>query len=158
MKFIAGMDEFVGDWVASQIDGVESGDSFSPYTAIGLMDKGELIAGCVYNNYRKGSYDIELSFAAIDQRWATRANIKSFLAYPYLQLGCRRVTAIVDERNTKAMKFLTKLGMKCEGRMKIAMDGTHDAIIYGMLFDKCKWFKKELESWEKNQAQRHPIP
>jgi len=145
MRFVGDMDEWVSGWVAERIPGYYTGESFSPCSTVGLVDDdGELIAGCVYSNYREGSKDIELTFASTTPAWCTRSNIKTFLAYPYLQLGCNRVTAIVDERNTNAMRFLGRLGMECEGRMRQAMDGIHDAVIYGMLFKQCKWFQKEL--------------
>jgi len=146
MRFIAGMDKWISDWVAERLPGNFTGEDFTPCVAIGLMDKGELIAGCVYSNYRPGAKNIELSFAADTPAWATRSNIKSFLAYPYLQLGCNRVTAIIDSRNINSLKFVNRLGMNCEGRMRRAMDGVHDAVIYGMLFDECKWFEKELRN------------
>lgn len=149
MKFIAGMDQWVADWVAQRIPGDYTAENFHPCTTIGLMQDGELLAGCIYSNYRKGSKDIELTFASISPRWATQNNIKTFLAYPFLQLGCNRITAIVDARNTKAMRFLKRLGMKCEGNMKEAMDGVNDAVIFGMLFKNCKWFEKELRNGKK---------
>ena len=149
MRFIAGMDLWVTQWVAERIPGNYTVENFHPSTAIGLLDGGELVAGCIYSNYRKGSRDIEVTFATSTPRWATRNNIKTFLAYPFLQLGCNRITAIVDSRNINAMRFLTRLGMKCEGKMEQAMDGVNDAVIYGMLFRKCKWFEKELSNGKK---------
>lgn len=150
MRFIANMDEWVSNWVAERIPGDYTGSDFNPCTAIGLLDKdGELMAGCIYSNWRKKSKDIELTFASKTPQWATANNIKTFLAYPFFQLGCNRVTAIVDARNTHAMRFLKRLGMKCEGNMRQAMDGVHDAVIFGMLFKQCKWFEKELSNGQK---------
>ena len=152
MRFIAKMDDWVRGWVADRIPGGYTAEDFSQCTTIGLTDNGELIAGCIYSNYRPKSKDIELTFAADTPRWCSRSNIQTFLAYPFLQLGCNRVTAIVDARNTKAMRFLKRLGMKCEGNMKEAMDGKNDAVIFGMLFKNCKWFEKELKNGQEIRA------
>lgn len=142
MQFVTGMDQLVADWVARHIPGVENGHSFSPCVAVGLMEGGELVAGCVYNNYRKGSQDIEMTFASVHPSWASRRTLKNFFWYPFIQLGCVRVTAIVAKKNKKVRKFVERVGFKQEGVMRKAMNGVEDAVIYGMLSRECKWIKE----------------
>lgn len=143
MEVIYGAKE-VTDWVARKVPGGFTGEDFNPSYSIGIFDKEGLVAGCIYSNYRPCARNIELTFASRSPEWCTRKNIQTFLGYPFLDLSCNRVTAIVSETNKESMKFVERLGMVKEGVIRQGMDGKNDAIIYGMLYKECKWFDKEL--------------
>lgn len=98
--------------------------------AIGVARGGKIVAVAVFYDYRITS--IEVTFVTTTPRWASRENIKAILSYPFVQLGCRRVTAITEEGNTSARAFLERLGFKQEG---IHPDGfeTGTGISYGLL-------------------------
>ena len=49
----------------------------------------------VFHNYDARAGDIEVVIAAESPRWASREVFHTAFAYPFLQLGCRRVTARV---------------------------------------------------------------
>ena len=137
MRVITGLDLAVGEWVAKQIEPHYSIDKFWPCTAMGFEKDGELIAGVMYHNYRKT--DIELSAAAINERWLSRKNLQEIFNYPYNQLGCIRTTAVTGRKNRRARKLLEGLGYRLEGVCRLGWEGKQDAFIYGMTKDECKW-------------------
>lgn len=112
-------------------------------TAIGAVnEKGQLIGGCIYSDYRR--VDITVSAAGQDG-WMTPGNIRGFCRYPFIQLGCRRVTSVVPRKFKKARAFNEKFGFKLEGISRKALEDGQDAFIFGMLREECKWLKDEYE-------------
>lgn len=114
----------------------------APPVAIGVALKGEIVAAAVYHDYRPPS--IEVTFVTTTPRWASRSNIKAILHYPFVQLGCKRVTAITPEDNTQARAFLERLGFQKEGvHPNVYKDNDMAGISYGLL--RC-----DAERWLSN--------
>lgn len=107
--------------------------------AIGVARHGAIVAAAIFYDYRLTS--IEVTFVTTSPRWASRENIKAILSYPFLQLGCKRVTAITEEGNGAARAFLERLGFRQEG---VHPDGfvSGAGISYGLLrVDAERWLK-----------------
>lgn len=136
-RLIFGADDYLKHWTAKQI-GI---DGFGPSVAIGVQRDGEIIAAAVYHDYRDGQ--IEASIAASSRRWASRSVLHTLFAYPFLQVGAHRLLVTCNEANKKAMKMNRQLGFTQEGRLR-QMYAPHDAIIWGMLKDECKWIKGQF--------------
>lgn len=133
MRLLFGSDEFVCQWVGERVDAeVIKGK------AIGVIDGERLIAGVAYSNYR--GCDIEMLAASENIRWLSRHRLYSIFAYPFVQLGCLRVTAIVAKKNKRSRSFIERIGFKLEGSHPKALDG-RDACSYGMLREQCKWIE-----------------
>ena len=133
-KVIYGRDFVISKWVGHRIDE----DDFGPCTAIGLEEDGNLIAGVVYNLYNGPSICMHVA-AVPGKRWMTRDFLYRAFAYPFIQLGCRRVTGLVRVDNIEARRFDEHLGFVQEGVIRRgASDGT-DMILYGMLKEECRW-------------------
>ena len=90
----------------------------------------------MYHDYRDGQ--IEASIAASSQRWANRSVLFGLFAYPFIQVGAKRLLVTCSEANDKAMKMNRQLGFVEEGRLR-KMFGKHDAVLFGMLKQECKW-------------------
>lgn len=135
---LLGRKEQVAEWVLARIKGSErSLFNGQWYEAIGFLSGGpDLIGGVVYQNWR--GTDIEI-LGAGRPGWLTRTHLLAIFTYPFIQLGCNRVTAIVDKRNKHARQFVERLGFKYEGCCREAMPGGANAIIYGMLKTECRW-------------------
>lgn len=129
----------VAAWVARRIAILGGVAALGPHAAIGIERDGALIAGAVFHNYRH--HDIEVSFAADDPGWARRGTIRAILRYPFAQLGCTRLTALIARDNARAAKLLEGLGFKREGVLRRAYDGTADALVFGMLREECHWLE-----------------
>lgn len=112
-------------------------------SAIGVVIGNRLVAVCVYHTFRKMVPDIEMTIIADTPRWATRGAIQFLLAYPFNQLGCRRVTALIGRKNKRSRRLVEGLGWKLEGTCRRAWDGKQDCMVYGMLREECRWLPAE---------------
>jgi hypothetical protein len=143
LQTLYGRDLEVADWVVRQIPHMAvrvpyfpPGMVFGPPAAIGVIDEaGLLIAGVVFHNHDPFVGNIEVSCAAISPRWGNRDIFREILRYPFLQLGCRRVTAVTPRRATSPRQFLEGLGFKREGSARFGF-GSDNAIIYGLLAEE----------------------
>jgi hypothetical protein len=110
--------------------------------ALGVAtDAGALAAVVVYDNFR--GRDIEMSVAAeMGSGWCSRSMLWHLFAYPFVQIGCDRVTAITPKKSKRVRKFLKRLGFVEEGRIRKGFE-TDDAMIYGMLKDECAWIGRK---------------
>ena len=65
--------------------------------------------------------------------------IRAMLRYPFVQLGCARLTAVTPAQNRAARAFLARLGFRQEGVHPDALPGG-DAVSYGLLArDAARW-------------------
>jgi ribosomal protein S18 acetylase RimI-like enzyme len=113
---------------------------FSPCSAVGVRKGDKLIAGFVYNCFTGRSIDV--TAASVDPAWSRRRDIlHALFAYPFLQLGCTRMSCHVSVHNKKAIKLAEGLGFVLEGRLRRGYDGINDALLYGMLREECNWLR-----------------
>lgn len=133
-KTVYGRDYFISQWVGYRVNE----DNFGSCTAIGLEEDGKIIAGVVYNMYTEASICMHVA-AEPGKRWLTKDFLYRVFAYPFIQLGCNRVTGLVRVDNIEARRFDEHLGFVQEGVIRRgATDGT-DLILYGMLKEECRW-------------------
>lgn len=134
-KLLIGDNERVGPWVMERV-----GAKWFPGsgTTIGLEDEdGNVIAGIVYENCN--SENCFFHIAAIEgRRWGTREFLYYAFAYPFLQLGCNRVTGMVASTNKDAVNLNIRLGLELEALLYGAVPNGH-LLIYRMFKKDCKW-------------------
>lgn len=133
--------ERVAEFVADRIKYVNN--SYKDYEAIGIEKDSDLIAGVVYTDYSEGDGDIQLHIAATTPIWCTKNNIAMFLAYPFNQLDCERVTCLCAKDNKRIARFLDGIGFTREGVLRKAFNRKVDAVIFGMLKEECHWLDKD---------------
>jgi RimJ/RimL family protein N-acetyltransferase len=103
-----------------------------------LEEDGELLAVVVFNLY--SGADIAMHIAAVPgRRWMTREFLRVAFRYPFVQLGCRRVSGFVPASNADAQRFDEHLGFRREGLMRHALPDD-DIIVYGMLREEARRF------------------
>lgn len=106
-------------------------------TAIGVSRDGTIVAVALFTNYQKPN--IEITFVTTTPRWASRMTIRRILEYPFVQLSCKRITAITEACNAPARAFLERLGFKQEGVHQDAF-ASGVGISYGLLrHDAERW-------------------
>lgn len=137
-SLLIGADEAVAEIVRERIPHCRE-TGFGPCTALGIVRRGKLVGGVVFNNYR--GFDIHMSAAFDSKDWALPGTIRALCEYPFDQLGVKRVTAITGKKNKRARKVLEYIGFTLEGVAKRGLDGFEDAMIFGMLREHCKWIK-----------------
>jgi RimJ/RimL family protein N-acetyltransferase len=115
------------------------------YTALGLEQDGKLVAGVLFTNYTKAAI---LMHVASDgsRHWMTPAFLAAAFRYPFIQLGCRRVTGLVRLDNEAAMHFDEHLGFRREGVLREGATDGCDMVIYGMLRNECRFLGERLRA------------
>lgn len=138
-SLLLGQDELVKKWVGSAL----RVDNFGLATAIGILKNNELICGVVYNNYytdvNNNPLSIEMSIASVDFSWCTRYNLRTFFAYPFIQLNLKRVQATCPANNLTTRHFVERLGFKLDGIAREACIYGGDSAVYSLLKHECKW-------------------
>ena len=104
---------------------------------IGLERNGELVALCTFDDYR-GS-DIRIHAAKeIAQRFIPREYLHAVYAYPFIQLGCLRVTAPIVASNVEAIALVQRAGFVYETKLARAARGD-DLMIYVLWRESCRF-------------------
>lgn len=118
-------------------------DYWGPCQTIGIIRHGKLAAVAVFHQFRKPS--IEISFVTADKQWATPQTVRGILRYPFIQLGCKRLTAITEATNQSTRTFLCRLGFREEGYHPDSFE-SGDAVSYGLLRrDATRWLAEEKQ-------------
>lgn len=109
--------------------------------AIGLERSGDLCAVVVYDNF--SDCDVNMHIASDGtRRWMSKGLLVAAFAYPFVQLGMRRVTGLVPAKNEQAMEFDQALGFKREGYCKHALPDD-DIVVFGLLREECRFIPEE---------------
>ena len=130
-------DEALAHWAGDHL----KMDIARPNTSIGVAHSGKIVAVAVFNNYRPPN--IEITFVTTSPRWASPGAVKAILRYPFVQLGCKRLTAIIEATNQPARAFLWRLGFRLEGvHPDVFASGAAET--YGLLKkDAARWVAEE---------------
>lgn len=137
VELVVGYDGAVLAWHAKHTGQDPLAIQSGTFVAIGLALSDNLIASVLYTRYRYA--DIEIHIHSTDKRWCTRRTLRYIFTYPFLQLGCRRVSAVTDPANTAVCHFLKRIGFIEEGRKRQALPNGNDELMLGMLREECKW-------------------
>jgi RimJ/RimL family protein N-acetyltransferase len=120
----------------------ESSQNWENFSALGLVEDGKLIAGVVYNHFNPPNICMHVA-AMPGARWMTKDFLFAAFDYPFNQLGCSRITALVPRKNVVARKFDKHIGFKFEGRMRQALSDGDDMMFYGMLRKDCRFLERK---------------
>ena len=102
--------------------------------AIGLERDGELVAGVVYEGYN--GHNIWMHIAIAER--ITKDSLRYAFHYPFVELGCSRVSGYVQAKNSKACSLCERLGFRREAILSGAASDGGDVIIYTMKKKECK--------------------
>lgn len=105
---------------------------------IGVARDGKIVGGVIFEGYSKTNIFMHLAGTPGIQ-WATKSFVKACFGYPFLQLGCNRVSGWVEDSNEKARLLDEHLGFKKEAILEgVARDGG-DVFIYRMWKHECRF-------------------
>lgn len=130
------------EWVAQKNEATFQKDA----VAIGQLRDGKLIAGVVYDNYNGNNVIGAITVSAPPTRqfwWA-------ICSYAFEALGCNRITAYVEEANTKSHNLLKRMGFESEGKMEKAGADGGDITIYRLWKKDCR-----MLNWGPNHVQEN---
>lgn len=109
---------------------------------IGQERDGELVAVVVFDNFSDA--DCNMHIASDGSRaWLSKGLLMAAFAYPFIQLGLRRVTGMVPSRNEAALSFDEHIGFVREGYHPHALPDD-DVVSLGMLRENCRFIQKEF--------------
>jgi RimJ/RimL family protein N-acetyltransferase len=142
-------DDALAKWAGDRL-GMEIG---KPNTSIGVVHRNELVAVAVFNNFRLPN--IEITFVTSSPRWASPGAVRAIFRYPFVQLRCKRLTAIIEATNQPARAFLCRLGFKLEGiHPDVFASGAAES--YGLLRkDAQRWVAEESPLEQIQSASTH---
>jgi RimJ/RimL family protein N-acetyltransferase len=146
----------VAEWTRQRIP-LMAENGFGPCAAIGVENGGgRLIAGVVYHGWQPPYGTIEISCASDSAIWLTRSLITGILSYPFVQLGCQRISAATPRSAHIARKFLRQIGFVPEGISRRGF-GTQDAMLFGMLAEEWAVNRFNLgRSLDGQEGRTHP--
>ena len=127
--------ELVSRWVMEK-----AGKYCDDMPSLGWEKDGVLVAGVTFETYTGRSMFVH---QRIDSS-PPRAFWFGFADYSYNQLGCLRVTGLVESTNTKALKLNKHIGFEIEATLKDAGE-EGDLIVMVLWRDNCRflnWSKK----------------
>lgn len=138
-RLIYGEEKRLLPWAAERI-GISAfrRDAFS----IGVERDGVLVAVVVYDTFSDCDCNIHVASDGSAQ-WLTRDALAGIFAYPFVQLGYRRVTSLIGTRNKASERFCRHLGFEQEGYCRHAMPDD-DIIIMGLLRERCRFINQEI--------------
>lgn len=105
--------------------------------ALGLERNGELVAGVLYESFN--GVNVWMHVAVAPGQKLTRKFIHYCFFYPFVALGCKRVSGYVEASNEKARRFDEHLGFRQEAVLKGAATDGGDVILYVMRREECKY-------------------
>ena len=111
----------------------------SDMKAIGLERNGELVAGVIYEGFN--GRNVWMHVAITGQ--FTREYLRYVFHYPFIELGCDRVSGYVEASNTAARRFDEHLGFVPEARLKGAAADGGDVILYVMKKKGCRYVAQD---------------
>lgn len=142
-----GASAYVADFVTSRIRGC----SVAPgsYEALGVGRDGQLIAGVVYYNYEPRDRNIYVHIASDSPRWSAPSTMRVLFAYPFIQLDCVRITALIPRSNRRCREFTMGdrkrkgMGFREEGCHPLGFLAKEDLMSYGLLRKNCRFIPNE---------------
>lgn len=110
---------------------------------LGLERDGELVAGVLYEGYNR--VNVWVHGAAVSgRRWLNREDLRYCLYYPFVELGCRRISACVDASNSDSRRFVEHLGFEREAVLNGAASDGGDVLVYVMWREKCRFLQERF--------------
>ena len=131
-RLIFNEDERIGKWAQERMPNFVGWNGY--YRAIGYERRGKLCGAVVFTN----ASQTNIMLAIVLEAPLTRMFLRAIFFYPFLQLGVKRVTSLIDASNAKSRVLAEHAGFKPEGVLREAA-GDGDTIVYGMLRRECRW-------------------
>lgn len=104
---------------------------------IGLERDGELIAGVLYEGWNGQNVWMHVATSP-GKKW-TLEFLRYAFHYPFMELGCKRVSGYVEASNKAAQRFDEHLGFQREAVLRGAASDGGDVILYVMWREECRY-------------------
>lgn len=132
-KVIYGDEARLLPWAKARIGISFRRDAYS----MGLERDGELVAVVVFDNFSDGDCNMHIASDG-SRRWMNKDLLLAAFAYPFAQLGFRRVTGLVASSNEGSLRLAEHVGFVREGYHPRALPND-DLISLGLLKEHCRF-------------------
>lgn len=103
--------------------------------AIGKIKNGRPAVGVLYEEFTGTNVIMHIRG---EEGWADRRFLWFMFYYPFVQLGCKRITAPIVETNKQCIRLVEHMGLTLECRLEQATpDG--DVLLYRMWKHECRF-------------------
>lgn len=99
---------------------------------------GEIVAASVYDEYNGGNIFGHVA-GRPGRKWLTRWFLHEAFKYPFVTLGCHRMTLWINSDNHDSIRFSEHLGFKREAVLKEAGPECQDVFLYVMFRKDCRY-------------------
>lgn len=109
--------------------------------AIGQATAGGIVAGVLYEKWTDANVWMHIAIAPgtmVSPRWARLA-----FAYPFDQVGRRRITCDVDADNAECRRLVERIGFQREAVLAGAGAAGVDQIIYRLRREDCRLLRRD---------------
>lgn len=127
--------KYIGEWVSERVTSTGEIGFNGQYNAIGVVNNDTLIAGVVYHDYHPIYRTICIQLVGETPSWANRKTIEDLGNYPFIELNCQRVTALINSDNVKALRLAEGVGFKREAVL-VRAAGDKDIIVLRLFQDE----------------------
>lgn len=103
-----------------------------------LKRDGVVIAAAVYVEFNGSNVVVHLA-GTPGRRWLNRDFLYWGFHYPFIQLGCKRITCWVESTNADSIKFVEHIGWSREATLSQAGREGSDVYIYKMFREDCRY-------------------
>lgn len=107
---------------------------------LGLERDGELTAGVLYEGYN--GVNVWMHVGITPGKKLTMEFIRYCFYYPFVELGCKRVSGYVEDSNEAAKRFDEHLGFTREAVLRGAAADGGDVILYVMRKEDCRYLSE----------------
>lgn len=107
---------------------------------LGLERDGELVAGVLYEGYNHHNVWMHVA-AEPGGKWLNKEFLRYCFHYPFVELGCTRISGYVEAHNAQARRFDEHLGFRQEAVLQGAASDGGDVILYVMRREDCRYLE-----------------
>jgi RimJ/RimL family protein N-acetyltransferase len=107
---------------------------------LGLERDGELVAGVLYEGFNRQNIWMHVA-AEPGKKWLNKEFLRYCFHYPFVELGCKRVSGYVEASNADARRFDEHLGFQQEAVLQGAAADGGDVIVYVMRREGCRYLE-----------------
>lgn len=134
-RVLFGADDLVIRWAGRAIPGFIPSPGAK---ALGVVIKGNLVAGAIYERFNGVHMEVAIT-ARHGSHWASRDVLQELFGYPFNQMQCVCITALVPMSNLESLNLAMKLGFEPEAYVKFAAPDGSPMVVLKMFKDRCKW-------------------
>lgn len=126
----------VATWVANMAEA----DPRLTVGAVGWTRDDEITCGAFYETYTRRS--ITATIAVAPGAVMPKEFLRAIFHYPFVQLGCEKIVALIAENNWKSQNLVEKMGFVREA---VVADyyPEGDLFIYSMMKSQCRFLEKD---------------